>query len=185
MHDNAVAFDVLCSFAEHGFGRTPMVELAKAAGVTRQTLYNRFKTKEAVLDWAVKGFLNQKQDAIVSELADTDTPVATCLLNAFSRWVGDDVEVVHRLPYGLQIADSGLASLKEENAAFLASLEREIMNFLVSRNVCGTLDEAREKTFLLMVVSNGLLLKCRTFSEFQMDMSRSISAALSIKPMSN
>ena len=56
MDDMETYENVLRVFAGYGFGKASMAEIASAANVSRQTLYNRFRTKKAVLSWAAAGF---------------------------------------------------------------------------------------------------------------------------------
>ena len=51
MNPDAEHFKVIEVFSNYGFRKTSMSDLAEAAGVSRQTLYNRFKSKEDILHW--------------------------------------------------------------------------------------------------------------------------------------
>lgn len=53
-------------FAHYGIKKTSMAEIAKDAGVSRQTLYNAFKNKEDLLFAAMLGYANSAHDGIVS-----------------------------------------------------------------------------------------------------------------------
>jgi AcrR family transcriptional regulator len=178
MNQSAAFKNVLGVFAHYGFRKASMDELARAAGVSRQTLYNRFKTKEAVLDWAVEGFISETRERASAELKSSDASLATRLLNAFSRWTGDHVAILHDAPHGAEIIDMGTESLKRANADPHADFEREVAQFLKDRGVCRTRKEAEDKAYLLHMSSKGLFMKSRTTDEFQVGMARIIDAAM-------
>ena len=168
---------VLAVFAHYGFRKASMDDLAQAAGVSRQTLYNRFKTKEAVLDWAVEGFVHDARGRASAELSNRDAPHDVCLLNAFSRWVGDHVPLLHESPHGFEVIEMGIESLRRSDADPDTGFEGELARFLIERGICKTQVEAADKAFLLLMSSKGLFLKSRTTEEFQAGMSRIIAGA--------
>ncbi len=155
-----------------------MKDLAKALCVTRQTLYNRFKAKEAVLDRAVEGFVGDNREKASAELKDRDAPVDVCLLNAFARWIGDLVPLLRDSPHGSEIMDMGTDSLRRSDIDHHAAFEQDLVRFLVDRGVCETPGEAGEMTFLLLMSSKGLLLKSRTGEEFREGMARILKTAI-------
>ena len=178
MERNAQFANVLSVFAHYGFRKASMEDLARAAGVSRQTLYKRFGTKEAVLDWAVEGFVGDARALACAALHAADASPAECLLSAFSRWTGDHVALLHDAPHGAEILEMGTASLRRSHADPEAAFENEIVRFMCDRSICRTQKEAADKTFLLLMSAKGLLLKSRTNAEFQAGMTRIIRAAI-------
>jgi AcrR family transcriptional regulator len=68
-------------FAEHRFSAVTMVEIARAADVAEQTVYNYFPTKEAlVFDRA-----DELQQALLTLVADRDP--GTDLIDAYAGWL--------------------------------------------------------------------------------------------------
>jgi len=167
---------VLCVFAHYGFRKSSMEDLARATDLSRQTLYNRFKTKQAVLDWAVEGFIGKAREQASAALKDDASP-ATCLLNAFSRWMGDHVAILHDAPHGAETMEMGIESLKRSDTDPHADFEKDVIRFLKDRGICKTRKQAADKAFLLLVSSKGLLLKSRSGEEFRSGMARIIGAA--------
>jgi len=165
---------VLNVFASYGFRKSSMEELAKAAEVSRQTLYKRFKNKEAVLDWAVNGYTQEARLRVTSVLKNEEMTISECLFNAFSCSIGDAVPLLRESPHGAEIMDLGTESLKRSNPNFHDDFEKEIADFLVDRNVCKTKEIASDITFVLHMASKGLLLKSSTREEFISGLNRVI-----------
>lgn len=169
--------DVLVVFAHYGFRKASMGDLARAAGVSRQTLYNRFRTKDAVLDWAVEGFVREALERASAELANGDEAPADCLVNAFARRTGDHVALLHDSPHGAEIMDMGIASLRRADEDPEAGFDRVVVRFLRDRGMCKTQKEATDKAYLLYMSSKGLFLASRSPDAFRKGMSRIVAAA--------
>lgn len=178
MEDSQAFTDVLGVFAHYGFKKASMEDLAQAMGCTRQTLYNRFKGKQAVLDWAVEGCVRDSHGKALAELADRRAPLEACLLNAFSRMIGDIVPLIRNSPHGSEVMDLGTESLKRSDVDHHGAFEGELARFLNGRGVCKTLDEAADTTFLLLMAAKGLLLKSETSEAFEEGMARVIRVAV-------
>lgn len=179
---------VLIAYAEHGFDKVTMTDIAEAAGVSRQTLYNRHKTKEAILAWAAEGFSRHARLKACAELNATAKPTAASLVAAFSERMGILVPLVHGLPYGPQILDQGVKLRLQSQAQFPpfhADFMKELKLFLQARGVCQTLAEAEDISFLLMMSGKGLLMDTRSREEFETGMARIVAAVLREPPTSD
>jgi AcrR family transcriptional regulator len=68
-------------FAERGFERVTVAEIARNAEVAEQTVYNYFPTKEDLVYWRLESF----EQALLSAIRDR--PPGETLLAAFRRWL--------------------------------------------------------------------------------------------------
>jgi AcrR family transcriptional regulator len=172
---------ILVAFATKGFEKATMSDLAEAAGVSRQTLYNRYGTKEGLLASAAEEFSRSARLRACAELNVGDRTTSECLLAAFSERIGILVPHMHGLPYGSQIVDLGTKLRRHSQAdfpEFHADFTKELKFFLQSRGVCRTLTEAADTSFLLLMSAKGLLMNTRTREEFEIGMARIIAAVL-------
>ncbi len=178
MDDDSACQNVLGVFAQYGFRKTSMLDLAEATGVSRQTLYNRFRTKDAVLDWAVQGYVREAGAEALAELEASDTPIAKRLLKAFSRWIGETVPIMRNSPHGAEIMDLGIASLERSSTDPHLVFERTLARHLLDSGICDSAEDAEDTTFLLLMAAKGLLLKSASHEEFDAGMERVIRCAL-------
>lgn len=155
-----------------------MADLADVIGVSRQTLYNRFKSKEAILEWASMGIIDQKREAALRELDRPNKSVHRCLCEAFARWVGDTVGILHNSPHGFEMMDLVGSILHKTNTNPHNEFEEALKSFLLKHDACQSEDQANDTVFLLIVASKGLMLKTRTPEEFDDGMARIIRAVL-------
>lgn len=177
MNDGAVFQSVLAVFAHYGLRKTSMSDLAAAANISRQTLYNRFGTKQAVLDWALQGYVANAAALAEEQLNAQDKSVRSKLSSAFDRWAGDSVSVIHNSPHGAEILDLGIASFQRSETDPHARFERALSRFLLEAGTCGSKSDAEDKAFLLLMASKGLLLKSASSEAFSAGMGRIINSA--------
>ncbi|MFD9700142.1 TetR/AcrR family transcriptional regulator [Lentzea sp. NPDC059081] len=85
---DAVLESALLTFARHGYRRTSMDEVARAARISRPGLYFLFSSKQDLFRAAVTRALDQDLAAAETALADTARPVRERLVEAFDRWAG-------------------------------------------------------------------------------------------------
>ncbi len=60
-------------WAQYGLSRTTMADIASEAGVARQTLYNAYPNKEALLRATVQMFFSRTLEALTLEWAEADS----------------------------------------------------------------------------------------------------------------
>ena len=76
----------LTLFVEKGFAATRSEEVAKAAGVSKGTLYLYFPSKEELLKAVIQHFLGTEIEAGVQEAAVADGPTAQVLEQLLVKW---------------------------------------------------------------------------------------------------
>ena len=103
MHPDSALDPIVATFARHGFRKTSMDDVARALGTSRQSLYNRFGSKRALADWAVKALVDR---SLAEALRSIEQPTKTLpdrLVGALEAWVGRHFEALHASPYGTDI----------------------------------------------------------------------------------
>jgi len=121
----AAAFDV---FSRYGFARTSMSDIAAAAGLSRTSLYNHFKTKEQVFQ-ALSKRINAEVTTAVTAAATTASGTVEARLAAIvDAWVSWAFELLRKSAHGRELIDekSRLCSetSADANAAFEALVAR-------------------------------------------------------------
>ncbi len=75
-------------FARHGFRKTSMDEVARAAGVSRQGLYLQFANKEELFRKTLEHSLSCQLNAAIAALASEQDSLEVRLVAACSAWSG-------------------------------------------------------------------------------------------------
>ena len=152
-------------FSCYGFRKTSMGDLAEAAGVSRQTLYNRFKSKEDILSWAITGASDAAADQAIAALA-ADGEAQDRIVAFFTRWIGDYAPKIHGAPHGPEIFDMAMA-LKhggEEEPASVVRCQEALVRFLAGMGKSGA--KAEDAAFTMMMASKGLILAAQDTETF-------------------
>jgi AcrR family transcriptional regulator len=76
----------LALFVEKGFAATRSEEVARAAGVSKGTLYLYFPSKEELLKAVIQHFLGSEIDAGIKEAAALDGPTAVIMEELLVTW---------------------------------------------------------------------------------------------------
>jgi AcrR family transcriptional regulator len=175
MERNPAYKRVLEAFGHYGFRKASMGDLAEAAGVSRQTLYNRFQSKEGVLDWAAGGFIEESETLALAALAAPGA-LDERLLGFFVEWIGSGAEFLSKAPHGAEIMELG----KSARARLAPDSEPRCRLALVDalRAERRGVGEAEEQGFVLTMASKGLMLAARDAEEYSAGMRRVIATVL-------
>jgi AcrR family transcriptional regulator len=113
MSDRIAVDSLLTVVARTGFRKASMEDLARATGVSRQALYNRFGSKGALLDWATQSLIDR---SLANAMRALDNPAAALvprLLTALDAWVGQHMAMLRASPYGIEVAPMAAATPDE------------------------------------------------------------------------
>ena len=79
------AFEV---FLRYGYRKTSMDQIARAVGLSRQSLYSRFGNKESLFRRMVEHLMASALERAQARLSDTSTSLHARLVGAFDAWAG-------------------------------------------------------------------------------------------------
>ncbi|MFJ5991589.1 TetR/AcrR family transcriptional regulator [Lentzea sp. NPDC092896] len=85
---DAVLESALLTFARHGYRKTSMDEVARAAQISRPGLYFLFSSKQDLFRAAVTRALEEDLVAVEKILTDSAEPLRDRLIGAFDQWAG-------------------------------------------------------------------------------------------------
>jgi AcrR family transcriptional regulator len=114
---------VVATFARHGYRKTAMGDVATALGVSRQLLYNRFGSKQALADWAQESLIDASLSAALAAVEQPSKTLADRLADALDQWVGRHMDALNLSPSG---ADA-VPMLRRESDAMTRAAERRLI----------------------------------------------------------
>jgi AcrR family transcriptional regulator len=149
-------------FSQRGFDEARMADVARAAGVSRATVFNHFGSKQGLVDGITEQVLLYYQGMLDAALADTESPTPA-LLRALFDHMATGIETTRRVQRGIfrEIARlqlgfdevGGTSRTNQENQARLCEL-------LVRGQKRGELDPAHDPGALAAafgVLANGTI----------------------------
>ena len=178
MRTESSAQDVLRLFATYGFRKVSMGDIAKAADLSRQSIYNQFGSKDAVLEWAVTAFLDDVTNTSVQRLQSVDGDPSDTLSSAYQAWIGDHVPLLRGTEHGGELLETAMTSAAKASRDYEGEFDGAVRRFLMESGVCATQSEAKETAFVLGAASKGLLLKSETSESYATNIRRVIEVLL-------
>lgn len=93
-------------FAQYGFRRTAMEDIARAAGVSRPALYLHFRNKEDIARSLVRFYFDDAEQELARALT-ADGPPGAVLAGAFRAMAGQIKAVLLDSPHGMDLLETG------------------------------------------------------------------------------
>lgn len=148
-------------FTNYGFKRTSMDDIARAASVSRPTLYAYFKNKQAILLAVSEGIHEATLANIELALTSPDS-LSQRLLAGFEAWTEPYTSILFGSPHGAELIGAGSAVASDISAEARARFHTLLAGCLKAAQKAGEIelkkaslsfDDAAE---LLILSLNGL-----------------------------
>lgn len=159
-------------FAQYGFRRTSLSEIAEAAAISRPTLYQLFDNKEGLFRHLANHRQNQAIAQAVAELA-SDAPLAERITRAILAYERIYYEPVAGSPHGAEFMDLNQGAAMADMIAGRNRLIGHLADALDAARVRGEvalpdpLAQARNFAELLMLTVNGMKKAATSIADFR------------------
>lgn len=174
--EHAQARDILTTFGQYGFRKTSMEDIGRAAGVSRQSIYKKFGSKERCYEWTLHTYLADLYTRIFSILSqDNPAPLQT-LVRVFDILIGEAVDIVSN-PHGPQVYNDALKATHASEEDWPLRLKTRLAEFLKRHRLVSS-DKAAGVAYALISASKGLLLEEDTREDFLKNMTLIIKSVL-------
>ncbi|MEX0285727.1 MAG: TetR/AcrR family transcriptional regulator [Paracoccaceae bacterium] len=171
---NALA--VLFVFAQYGFRKVSMTDIAEAAGLSRQSIYNQFGSKKAVFDWTVRTVGEDVTNAAIALFSNTESAPQDTIVAVFQTWVGNYLHIWSGTPHGPEILEMAIETTVQANVNYEDMLMEALSEFLITSNVVSNTEMAKDMSFAIYSASKGLLLKSSHSDDYEFNMMRIVRA---------
>lgn len=166
----------MAAFAQYGFRRVSMDEIAKRAGMSRAALYLHFRNKEDIFATGVELYFEQVAGAMAQVLHGAGDPV-DALRGAFAAKVAPPYDMLMDSPHGEELID-----LKTTDAAGVvaegdAKLIAVISDWLARAQAAGnvTLEDygtAEDAARTILNALHGVVMAARSYAVLRADLDR-------------
>ncbi len=177
--ENKIAQDVLATFARYGFQKTSMDDIGRAAGVSRQSIYKKFGSKEKCYQWTINTYLSNMYGRIFSALNNDELPPFQVLLDVFDILIGEAIEIVSN-PHGTEILDDALHATKNSEEDWQLRLRARLAEFIERKNYVSN-EKSTGVAFALISAGKGLLLEETSRETFLEDMEIILKSTLDLE----
>ncbi|WP_262694715.1 TetR/AcrR family transcriptional regulator [Kordiimonas aquimaris] len=178
MNGNELLSKAMDVFIRYGFRKTSMEDVARAVGMSRQAIYNRFKNKKALFKAVVDAMMHESFDAARAAIEEDGKSIHARLLNAFDCAAGQHVDALRSSPHSYEV----IAMVNVEGADEVELMQRQfnadIAEVLVSEGLFEDNKQAQDAMFAMFVASKGLLYSAENRQAFSDGLERVIRALL-------
>ena len=175
-YDDENTTELLATFAQYGFRKTSMEDIARAAGVSRQSIYKKYGSKEKCHEWTIHSYLSSMYARIFAALSNDELPPLRTLVNVFDILIGEAIEIVSQ-PHGTEILDDCLKITHAAEEDWPLRLRARLADFLDRHNLVAT-ERAKGTAFALISAGKGLLVEESSREQFLESMSVIIKSVL-------
>ncbi|MDQ7070484.1 MAG: helix-turn-helix domain-containing protein [Rhodobacterales bacterium] len=105
----AILHAAFAAFAQYGFRRTSMQDIAAGAGMSRAALYLHYRNKEDIFRSLAQYYYERAQQAVLAALTPV-LPAHAALLAAFEAQGGEVMQTMLTSPHGAELMDTKYAS---------------------------------------------------------------------------
>jgi len=165
--DYVTARRVLATFAQYGFKKTAMDDVAKAMGVSRQSVYKRFGNKVLCYAWVIDTYLGDIYGRAFTALAKDDVRAEETLQTVFDILIGEAIDIIN-LAHGTEVLDDCLQAAEASPEDWLLGFRARLADYLARHQVVPA-EKAPGIAFVLMSAGKGLLLQGNTRAQFHQD----------------
>ncbi len=162
-------------FLQYGYRKTSLDDIAMAVGVSRQTLYQRYKNKETLFKMAVDNVFAYSIEECERVVKDNELPFAEKLLMIFHIWCGQHVSILKRSPQAAEILAEIEAVASENIGQKKNELEHIVMKVISSEEL--TIFDAVDPVLVaetLYHAAKGIMKNSETADEFKQKMAIAI-----------
>jgi AcrR family transcriptional regulator len=158
---------ILVTFALYGFQKTSMQDIAKAAGVSRQSVYKRYGSKEQCYEQVIKLYLADMYYRIFSILERGEASPIETLVQVFSIFVGEPIDVVTST-HGTEVFDDCLHLTHTSKEDWPLRFRARLADFL-HRHDLASANKAEGVAFTMIYAGKGMLLEKRSQEQCHQD----------------
>ncbi|NOX41960.1 MAG: TetR/AcrR family transcriptional regulator [Alphaproteobacteria bacterium] len=178
MTDAQIAREILMVFIRYGFKKTSMADISRAAGLSRQSIYNRFGSKEAVFEWVVEISTSEMLLQVRTVLSAPKQKPLETLVMVYDICLGNYVPLSSGTGHGAEIMDLSIASKSASASTSEKEFASSVAEFILECGLAKNISSAQNKVFVLNIASKGLFLVAKSTEEFSQNMRRIIATTL-------
>jgi len=168
MQEFQSAAKVLAAFANAGFKKTSMEDIAKAMSLSRQSVYKRFGSKTEVYAWAIDCYLADVYSRSMALLEQVGERPEQVLLEAFEVLIGEALSIIDT-PFGTQVLDDSLKAGRESQHDWPLRFRAKLAAFLTDHQLASS-DKSYGLAFVMVAAGKGVLLEKKSYDQFIQDM---------------
>ena len=160
---------VMMAFAQYGFRKTSMEDIAQATGLSRQSIYKKFGSKEECYDQILVAYMSKIYTDILAILKDEDGVPPKVLEDVFTL-IGEDAVAFTNTPHGQELMEDALRAANDTPERGPEMFIQWLAEFFEKHGFTQSEQHAKDLAFVLVTASRGILIHAKTVDGYCADM---------------
>jgi AcrR family transcriptional regulator len=162
---------IMMAFAQYGFRKTSMEDIARASDLSRQSIYKKFGSKEACYDQILLAYMADIYSEIFADLENDSAPPPIVLEGVFTR-IGQDAVAFANTPHGPDLMEDALRAADKTPERWPEMFKNRLAVFFDKHGFSKSWDHAEDIAFVMVTASRGSLIHAQTVESYCADMHR-------------
>ena len=167
--------NVIAAFAQYGFRKTSMEDIAKSVNLSRQSIYKKFGSKEACYTWALRTYMTTLYQSVFALLDEASDDPLQVLEDVLVSIVGDSVELA-KTQHGSELLEDALKAASEEDDNLPRRYEQKLSEYLLRQNLATGDARAVDLAHVLVTATRGALVAATSRESYVADIKRILQA---------
>ena len=155
--EHELAKKLLHTFAVYGYQKTSMQDLASGAGLSRQSIYKKFGSKDKCYHWVIRTYLENMYSEIFQILDNDNQDPKEGLLKTFDVFIGNAIEVTSN-SHGPEVLDDTLKATHSSAEDWPVRFRSRLADYLARHNLA-TSENALGIAYTLISAGKGILVE--------------------------
>ncbi|WP_331252143.1 TetR/AcrR family transcriptional regulator [Ruegeria lacuscaerulensis] len=163
--------DIMTAFAQYGFRKTSMEDIARAVGLSRQSIYKKFGSKDACYAWALRAYTEALYQHVFALLDQAENAPMAVVETALISVVGDSVELAESR-HGSELLEDALAVASAQPENWPSLYAQKLGAFILRHDLAATPERAQDLAHILITATRGALVVASSREAFARDIRR-------------
>ncbi|QUS55287.1 TetR/AcrR family transcriptional regulator [Pseudovibrio brasiliensis] len=165
-------------FAQYGFRKTSVGDVANAVDLSRQSLYKKFGSKEELFQTIIEEYSEEIGLQALEILEEKSDDTKSRILSALDTIIGQHVDLMRNSVHGAELVQMGEQVMSSVGKGLMPQVMLKIADVIIESYDDRTKDQAEDDAFILFTLAKGLSLTVSSYAEYKDGITRAADRIL-------
>jgi AcrR family transcriptional regulator len=165
-------------FAQYGFRKTSVGDVASAVGLSRQSLYKKFGSKEELFQTIIEEYSEEVGLQALDILEDKTSVSKSRILRALDTIIGQHVDLMRNSVHGAELVQMGEQVMSAVGKGIMPQVMLKIADVILETHENRSKEQAEDDAFILYTLAKGLSLTVSNYTEYKSGITRATNRLL-------
>lgn len=165
-------------FAQYGFRKTSVGDVASAVGLSRQSLYKKFGSKEELFQTIIEEYSEEVGLQALDILEDKTSDSKSRILRALDTIIGQHVDLMRNSVHGAELVQMGEQVMFAVGKGIMPQVMLKIADVILETHENRSKEQAEDDAFILYTLAKGLSLTVSNYTEYKSGITRATNRLL-------